>query len=77
MSQSQYRDQHRDRQTLLETWRGSWKFLVFGLAVLAYLIAIEHPHWFVLRPATGTAIAMASAAAASPAQKSGVGTVAP
>jgi hypothetical protein len=55
-----------DRDALLETWRGSWKFLAFGLAVLTYLVAIEHPHWFVLRPATGTAIALASAADPAP-----------
>jgi hypothetical protein len=58
-----------DRHAVLETWRGSWKFLAFGLAVLAYLVAIEHPHWFVLRPATGTAIAMASTADAARAEK--------
>lgn len=62
----------RDRQAVLETWRGSWKFLGFGLFVLAYLVAIEHPQWFVLRPATGTAIALASAAEAAPAQKRSV-----
>ncbi|RZF66466.1 hypothetical protein EWE75_01000 [Sphingomonas populi] len=53
---------HRDRDAVLETWRGSWKFLAFGVFVLTYLVAIEHPQWFVLRPATGTAIALASAA---------------
>ncbi|MDF0488626.1 hypothetical protein PX554_10835 [Sphingomonas sp. H39-1-10] len=62
----------RDRHALLETWRGSWKFLMFGIAVLAYLVAIERPQWFVLRPATGTAIALASAAEAAPAKKGAI-----
>ena len=35
--------------------------LGFGLACLAYLVAIDRPHWFVLKPATGTAAAMAKA----------------
>jgi len=68
---------NRDRYAVLETWGGSWKFLAFGLAILAYLIAIEHPHWFVLRPATGTAIAMASAAEAAPVQNTGADTTKP
>ena len=63
-------DDDRNHHAALETWRGSWKFLAFGLIVLAYLVAIERPQWFVLRPATGTAIALASAAEAAPAKKS-------
>ncbi|AOH84861.1 hypothetical protein AWL63_13700 [Sphingomonas panacis] len=59
----------RNHHAALETWRGSWKFLAFGLVVLAYLVAIERPQWFVLRPATGTAIALASSAEAGAAKK--------
>ena len=61
----------RDRYAVLETWRGSWMFLAFGLTILAYLVAIEHPHWFVLRPASGTAVAMASAAQDTSAKNAG------
>ena len=67
----------RDRHALLETWRGSWKFLLFGVAVLAYLVAIERPQWFVLRPATGTAVAMARAADAPAAPNAGPQSVKP
>lgn len=64
-------DDNRNRHAVIETWRGSWKFLAFGLAVLAYLVAIERPQWFVLRPATGTAIALGRAADAPPAPNTG------
>jgi len=34
----------------------------FGIAVLLFLIAIERQSWFEVRPASGTAAAMANAA---------------
>lgn len=40
----------------------SFFVLAFGLGALAFLIAIERPHWFRLRPASGTAAAMWHAA---------------
>jgi hypothetical protein len=43
----------------------SWAALTvlgFGLAVLAFLVAIDRPHWFQIRPVSGTAAAMAYAA---------------
>jgi hypothetical protein len=36
-------------------------FLGFGLALLLFLVAIEHQNWFTLKPATGTAAAMSYA----------------
>lgn len=50
--------QHRG---LIESARASLLMLAFGLSVLAFLIAIDRPEWFHLRPATGTAAAMANA----------------
>lgn len=49
-------------KTLVETLRASLLMLVFGFGLLAYLIAIDRPHWFSLRPVSGTAAAMARAA---------------
>jgi len=46
--------------------RASLAMLVFGLAILAYLVAIDRSGWFHLRPATGTAAAMAEAARLAP-----------
>ncbi|MBW6522869.1 hypothetical protein KZ810_05105 [Sphingomonas sp. RHCKR47] len=50
-------------RSLLEQVRASLLMLGFGLSVLGFLIAIDRPEWFHLRPATGTAAAMAHAAA--------------
>jgi hypothetical protein len=36
-------------------------FLGFGVALLLFLVAIEHQNWFTLKPATGTASAMSYA----------------
>lgn len=41
---------------------GRLALLIFGLTVLAFLTAIDRPEWFRLKPATGTAAAMAYAA---------------
>jgi hypothetical protein len=51
----------QDRKTLLDTLRGTLLMLFFGLGALAFLIAIDRPEWFNLRPASGTAAAMAHA----------------
>ena len=45
----------------LETIAGSLMLLSFGLGILAFLIAIDRPEWFTLRPASGTAAAMSKA----------------
>lgn len=50
-------------RSLIESIRASLLMLGFGLSVLAFLIAIDRPEWFHLRPATGTAAAMAHASA--------------
>ncbi|WP_019515707.1 hypothetical protein [Sphingomonas sp. Mn802worker] len=55
-------------RSLLESIRASLLMLGFGLSVLAFLIAIDRPEWFHLRPATGTAAAMANASAPPAAQ---------
>jgi hypothetical protein len=44
------------------SFRSSLMLLAFGLFILAYLVAIDRPHWFRVKPATGTAAAMAIAA---------------
>lgn len=48
-------------RSLIESARASLLMLAFGLGVLAFLIAIDRPEWFHVRPATGTAAAMANA----------------
>jgi hypothetical protein len=48
---------------LLETVRASLIMLAFGIAVLAFLIAIERPQWFHIQPGTATALAISEAAA--------------
>jgi hypothetical protein len=35
--------------------------MCFGVAILLFLVAIEHQEWFSLTPATGTAEAMSYA----------------
>ena len=47
--------------------------LAFGLFVMAFLIAIDRPHWFHVKPLTGTALAM-SASSASDVQPEGKST---
>lgn len=44
-----------------ETLRGSAMLLAFGLGMLAFLVAIDRPEWFNLRPVSGTAAAMSNA----------------
>lgn len=51
-----------DDRGLSPSLRASLTMLAFGLVVLAYLVAIDHPQWFHIRPITGTASAMSAAA---------------
>jgi len=48
-----------------KSWAGSFRaglaMLTFGLGTLGYLVAIDHPEWFHLRPMTGAAVAMSAA----------------
>jgi hypothetical protein len=48
---------------MLSTVRASFLMLMFGLGILTFLVAIDRPEWFHIRPASGTAAAMANAAA--------------
>lgn len=48
-------------KTLVETVRASLIMLCFGLGVLAFLVAIDRPEWFHIRPVSGTAAAMSNA----------------
>ncbi|HEX7854312.1 MAG TPA: hypothetical protein VF503_11510 [Sphingobium sp.] len=41
---------------------GSLMLLAFGLSVLAFLVVIDRPQWFELRPASGVASAISQAA---------------
>lgn len=41
--------------------RAAMMMIAFGIAVLAFLVSIEHPEWFRLRPMTGAAVAMSHA----------------
>ncbi|MET0250291.1 MAG: hypothetical protein ABW164_11260 [Sphingobium sp.] len=42
--------------------RSAVTLIVFGFGILAFLVAIDRPEWFHLRPSTGTAIALSHAA---------------
>ncbi|SEN07953.1 hypothetical protein SAMN05192583_1969 [Sphingomonas gellani] len=52
---------NKPRNTSAPSARGSLILLTFGLLVLAFLVAIDRPHWFTVKPATGTAAAMSYA----------------
>lgn len=54
-----------------ERMRSSIALLLFGLGTLAFLIAIDRPEWFHLRPASATAEAMSQAAAPAPDRNDG------
>lgn len=60
------RSTNDDRTPPADRLRGSLLFLLFGVGMLAFLVAIDRPEWFVLRPATGTAVAMSSAPKITP-----------
>lgn len=55
-------DPRRVRQQPTHSALSSVLLFGFGIAVLLFLTAIEHQSWFELRPASGTAAAMANAA---------------
>ncbi|WP_294331563.1 hypothetical protein [uncultured Sphingomonas sp.] len=52
-----------------ERLRSSIALLLFGLGTLAFLIAIDRPEWFQVRPASAAAEAMSHAAAPVPAER--------
>jgi hypothetical protein len=54
-----------DRSAGRKHLEAAWPSLLvfgFGIMVLLFLIAVEHQNWFEVRPASGTAAAMANAA---------------
>jgi hypothetical protein len=59
----------QDSKTVIETVRSSLMLLSFGLGILAFLIAIDRPEWFNLRPVSGTAAAMSNASDNAPQMK--------
>jgi hypothetical protein len=63
---------HQDERTRrMERLRSSIALLLFGLGTLAFLIAIDRPEWFHLRPASGTAAAMSHASSSAPNRNDG------
>lgn len=55
----QYDDE--DEKVSASTVHGNLMLMAFGMGVLGFLVAIDHPEWFHLRPMTGTAVAMSYA----------------
>jgi hypothetical protein len=55
-------DEHR--KSVAQQVRASLFMLAFGLSTLAFLIAIDRPEWFEVRPVSGSAAAMSNAGAA-------------
>ncbi|MEG3174932.1 hypothetical protein U1872_01720 [Sphingomonas sp. RB3P16] len=49
------------RPSTRDRLRASFTLLGFGIMLLAFLVAIERPQWFKLRPASGTAAALSKA----------------
>lgn len=70
MSDTKNTEGKRVRETLV----GRSLLLLFGLAVLSFLIAVDRAEWFAIRPATGTSIALSNAAASAPQQTPENGT---
>lgn len=53
------REQRRDAQRRLQ---GTAALFLFGIFVLGFLVAIDRPEWFHIRPATGTSVALSHVA---------------
>lgn len=55
-------DDHDKRKPKARESLGSTIFILcFGIGLLAFLIAIDRPHWFQLRPMSGVAKALSLA----------------
>ena len=52
----------KDEPGFVDRAIGSIVVLAIGVGSLAFLVAIDRPHWFELRPVSGAAAAMAAAA---------------
>jgi len=57
-----HQDKEQQSRERLRSLAATLMMLAFGLAILAFLIAIDRPHWFHIRPASGTAVALSHAA---------------
>ncbi|WP_206243372.1 hypothetical protein [Novosphingobium terrae] len=57
--------------------KGTMALLGVGLAILAFLVAIDRPQWFHIRPATGTSLALSHAMGGKPADSKGQQAVKP
>jgi hypothetical protein len=53
------------------SFRASLIAFAFGLTILAFLVAIERPEWFHIRPVSGVAAAMSNASTNGPAFRAG------
>lgn len=53
-------DEH-DKKNRVETLHSTLMIIAFGLTSLAFVIAIDRPEWFHIRPISGTAVAMSMA----------------
>ena len=58
-----------DEVSFVERSIGSVMVMTFGIGSLAFLVAIDRPHWFHIRPVSGAAVAMAYAAEPAAAEK--------
>ena len=63
--------QDDQRLGLSESLRASLMMLAFGLTILAFLVAIDRPHWFKIHPVSGAAAAMSNASSGGMAQAAG------
>jgi hypothetical protein len=60
---------NQDRKTISEKLRGTLFMLLFGVGMLMFLIAIDRPEWFNLRPISGAAAAMSQASDSTAGEK--------
>jgi hypothetical protein len=50
-----------EKKNKVERLHATLMLIAFGLTVLAFLVAIERPEWFHIRPVSATAMAMSLA----------------
>ena len=54
-------DNEYQKQKSIDALKCSLAVLCFGIGLLAFLVAIDRPHWFSMRPMAGVAKAMSLA----------------
>lgn len=52
---------HASKEETRHRLSGTMALMGLGLAILAFLVAIDRPEWFHIRPATGTSMALSHA----------------